>query len=184
VNLRDQLLKAGLVSKKDAKKAAHENRVERSKTGAEVNTETQAVRDAAKTQLEAERRNDRERQLAETERLAREKAEELRRSRELIDAQRAAQAAEKATRDARKLARDMVIELKEGGAVAVHFAKRDGRIGTLYVTNAFAVQIYRGSLAIAEAVDRYGCEYVVVRDDVAANMDRLDPETVRLWNRD
>lgn len=76
-NLRDQLQKANLLSKKDAKRLAHEERIHRTEVGRDGLEQEQRARQEEIDRLQAAERNERRTQQAQTDaerRLAEERA--------------------------------------------------------------------------------------------------------------
>lgn len=66
-NLRDQFKKANLLSNKDAKRLAHEERVHRTETGRQGVEEEQRARQSALERLQAQEREQRRAQQAQTD---------------------------------------------------------------------------------------------------------------------
>ena len=128
MSLRDQLKKANLLSDKDAKRLAHESRVERKDKGRETLEQEAAARQREIEQLAAK---DRERTRQETER-----TEQQRKQRAEIAAVKALLA------DAKK---------PGPGAVKFYFEAEDGMLPWLEVSPREAQEVRAGQLCVVRA---------------------------------
>jgi hypothetical protein len=163
-NLRDQLLKSGLVSKADARRAQHEQLRERKEQGITHN-EAQAIAEQRRQQAQAERA-----------------AAQRQRDRE-IEAERASQ----------QRARELALRLHgivahaalplRGGERRWHFVAADGAIRWVMVPEEIGRQLENGLAAVVEdpAPERHSPFRVVPRD-AARRLVELDPASVRFWN--
>jgi uncharacterized protein YaiL (DUF2058 family) len=184
-NLRDKLLKAGLVDKKAKKKADHRTRKKRTRAkraGVDPNAERAEKDLTAEKKFEAKREADRERsrankleqQAAEAslaaERKNRERAEreEQRRLQTIYQAREMIQAS-------------MFLPPKEG-PVRFHFVSRSGGIRHLQLPTPVAQELDRGQLAIAElpGFQRWG----LVPRDVAEQVLGIEPALIRFFTAD
>ncbi len=122
-NLRDKLLKAGLVTEKQAEEAAREQRQgparshrQREKALTEEEQQRRAAFAAREAELAEERRKEAEKQAE-----ARMQSERARRLRQLVETHR----------------------IREAGEVAFHYVRRNGKVGRLDVS-AQTQQRFRG----------------------------------------
>jgi uncharacterized protein YaiL (DUF2058 family) len=183
-NLRDKLLKAGMVDKKAKKKADQRNREKRTRdkrAGVDPNAAQAAKNRTATKALEAKQEADRER------------ARELRRRRQ---AAADALAAERRDRqraegeEQRKLqtiyrSRELIqagMFMPEQGPVRFHFVSRSGGIRHLQLPTSIAQELDRGQLAIAElpGFERWG----LVARHVAEQAMAIEPALIRFFTAD
>ncbi len=161
-NLRDKLLKAGLVSADDVKKAEQKRpprpeprREPRSESRSE-SEEERKVREAFAAR-EAEKAEERKREAA--------KAHEAR-----MQSQRA------------KALQALVREHKMQdalGEVAFHYVKRSGKIGKLALKAELAGLLEKGQAAVVEDPGQPEC--VVVPAKAAEKFYAVDPKSIRFW---
>jgi uncharacterized protein YaiL (DUF2058 family) len=162
-DLRDKLLKAGLVDKKTKKRADHRARLERT--------------DAKKKGIDEEK---------EEEKKAREYEEKEEKRRRQDKERERARHQEQLERDKKHQARDLLKARmflpKSPGPVAFHFVSRSGGIRKLQVTTGIARDLDNGQLAIAQLPggERFG----LVRRDVALQLISDDPSLVRFFASD
>lgn len=160
MSLREQLLKAGVVSKKDVKKAEHDLKTERrqaqghKRANSELRAEEEARRAAAEEavrQKKAAERAEREAAKAEHERLWQ--------IRQIIDKN----------------------AIRSRGKVRYHFRKPDGRVGRVEVSDGVAWKLRCGEAAIAlRAAVRDGEDERIVLISAAAarRLAEVSPGTV------
>jgi uncharacterized protein YaiL (DUF2058 family) len=161
-DLREQLLKAGLVSPKQVRQARHEDRVHRKEVGHEG--------------LEAERA-DREREQA------RDQEEKRRRDQEREEERRQRQAdEERAQALARRIQAGWVREAT-GGNRRFYFVVEQGRITYLDLTDQAVRRLLSGSAAIACTRGAVRGEYCVIDANAAASLARDHGEVLCFWNR-
>jgi uncharacterized protein YaiL (DUF2058 family) len=162
MSLRDQLLKAGLVSQDKAKQVEAEarkqaHRAKKDKTVAAADAERQAeVR--RQQQEEAERKRERDRRLNRERELEKKRREELARARQLIESYR----------------------LNEAGAELAYNFLADGRfVRRVRVTPQQQKQLAAGRLGIARnADDEY--DFPLVPRETALKLAEIDPAHVLL----
>ena len=159
-NLRDMLMKAGLVTEKQAQEAARDQR-----RGA-----TKNVREREKHVSEEERQRHeafaaREAELAEEHRVeaakqaeARMQSERARRLRQLVEAHR----------------------IREPGEVSFHYVRRSGKIGRLDVSLPTQRLLEQGGAAVVEDPGSPDC--AVVPGDAAKRIYEVDPLAIRFWH--
>ncbi len=168
MNLRDQLLKAGLVSEKEAKRSGHQKRVQAKQTGhkeaaqAQRQTEEEAARRALAEQREKDRQLNRR---AKTD--ADQKAQGLQQK------QRAKAACEKALREG-------VLPSWEGRR-DYHFAD-GGIIRSIGVSEEAARRLEAGKAAIARLPDRENA-YTVLVAGAATTLQEADPTRIAVFHR-
>ena len=152
--LRDQLLKSGLVTEKQIKKAQQqkrkENQKQQGKPGAGPDESRRRMQDA--------------------------RAEKTERDRQL-NLQRAKEAEKRAVAAQVKQLVESNLQPKGDGEVAFNFADGD-RVKRIYVSDAVRAQIARGQLAIVR-LDR---QYELVPAEVADKIRERDAEAVVLRN--
>lgn len=161
-NLRDQLLKAGLVSAKQVKQAAHQDRVHRKEVGHEgLEAERQAREDAQREEQEAKRIADRER------------AEEQKRAQ-----------AEEAKRNAvRMRIQNGWIKDATAGDRRFFFVASEQRITYLDLNERAQRRLQSGGAAIVETRGVVRGEHCVI-DAASAEALAVDhAELIRFWNR-
>ncbi len=156
-SLRDQLLKAGLVSEKQARQAAHAQRVDRKQQGRQgVEAEREQRKHKVEAEQQAKRESDRARESARRERvLDRETENRLR--------QTIASGRLEKTRGPRRF----------------YFVTRDDRLPCLEVTDDVAQRLERGGAAITESPEG---EWSIVDGDTARRVAEIDPAWLRVWN--
>ena len=159
-DLREKLLKAGVVDKKQVRQAKHQERVKRKEKGREMMEQEKKDRDAElEDRMEATRQEDRER--------------EGERQEESNNQDPVAQ----------------LLEIAQAGAVReglfgnrrFHFVTRKGLIPFLEMSDDLAKRIELGGAAIAELPGEDVEKYIVITVQAAARMKEIDPESVRFW---
>ncbi|MEW6744101.1 MAG: DUF2058 family protein [Planctomycetota bacterium] len=160
-DLRDELIKAGLLGKKDQKRLEHEERVKKITVG----------REAVQAQ-EEQRRHELQRQQAE-------KKEADRRLE--VDRRRKQDAREEKAR-VRDLVRSQLVREGLRGPRRFHFVTREGFVPFLSVDPQIARRLEAGELAIVEVpgeTDTFG----VVPAAAALELRKVDGEAVRFFTR-
>jgi uncharacterized protein YaiL (DUF2058 family) len=162
-NLRDKLLKAGVVSEKDVQEAERKKRDDRPRPGgfkarAQQETEEQRQRREAFAAREAELAEERRKEAAKKAE-ARLQSERAHKIRQLVEAHR--------IRD-------------QGREASFHFVKRSGKIGRLAVSAETARLLEAGAAAIVE--DPGQPEPAVLPGPAAQSVHAVDPRAIRFWN--
>ncbi len=157
-NLRDKLLKAGLVSDKQAQEAA---RTERPPKQHRQREEAQSVEEKQRRDAfaarEAELGEERRKEAAKVAE-AKMQSERARRLRQLVESNR----------------------LREPpGEVAFHFVKRSGKIGRLALSPGTATLLESGAAAVVD--DPGSPEHAVVPAEAAQRIYQVDPQAIRFW---
>ena len=157
-NLRDKLLKAGLVSDKQAQEAARDQRPPKKHRERE---EAQAVEERQRREAfaarEAELSEERRKESAKVAE-AKMQSERARRLRQLVESNR----------------------LREPpGEVSFHFVKRSGKIGRLALSPATAKLLESGGSAVVD--DPGSPDHAVVPAEVAKRIYQVDPQAIRFW---
>lgn len=158
-NLRDKLLKAGLVSEKQAQEAARDKRpAPKSHRAREeaVSAEERQRREAFAAR-EAELSEERRKEAAKVAE-AKMQSERARRLRQLVESHRIREAP---------------------GEVAFHFVKRSGKIGRLAVSPETAKLLESGGAAVVD--DPGSPDHAVVPADAAKRVYEVDPAAIRFW---
>jgi uncharacterized protein YaiL (DUF2058 family) len=158
-NLRDKLLKAGLVSEKQAKEAERKG----GKPQGTVKQKQQSISEEERQRREAFAL--REAELAEERRKeaakraeARQQSERALRLRQLVEANRVRE---------------------PPGEVNFHFVKRSGKVGRLAVSAETAKLLESGAAAVVE--DPGNPEHAVVPGEAAKRIFEVDKLAVRFW---
>lgn len=155
MSLRDQFKKANLISDKDARRLAHESRVERSTKGRETLEQEQAER---QRELERLQGQDRERVRLQTERLEQEKKQ----------------------RDELAAVDLLLQEAKKPGpgTVKFYFATRDGFLPWLELSPREAQELRSGALCVVRAGEAGTHTYRLLALDSTRRVARLRPDAV------
>jgi uncharacterized protein YaiL (DUF2058 family) len=158
-NLRDKLLKAGLVTEKQAKEAERSGKKPQGtvKEKQKAESEEERQRRDAFAQREAELAEERRKEAAKKAE-AREQSERALRLRQLVDKHRVRE---------------------RPGEVNFHFVKRSGKIGRLAVSPETAKLLENGAAAVVE--DPGNPEHAVVPSDAAKRIFEIDRQAVRFW---
>ncbi|RME44330.1 MAG: DUF2058 family protein [Deltaproteobacteria bacterium] len=160
-SLRDELLKAKIVSRKEARKAAHEARVRRKELGREgIEAERKAAEERRKTE-EAKRK------AAERKRVRREQA---------------ARAEHERQNRLKTIIRNGMLPDIPSGPRRFYFVAMDGKIPFLQIAESVATRLERGELAIVEAPEFSPDGFVLVTREAAGKIAEIDPERVRFSN--
>jgi uncharacterized protein YaiL (DUF2058 family) len=162
-DLRDQLRKAGLVSDKQVRRAKHEERVHAKQVGHDG--------------VEAERRAEEERLLAEAE--ERRKADKAR-----AEAQKKLQEEAEARDRLSNLIRAGWIREATAGSRRIFFETRTGRISFLDLSDSAVRRLSTGRAAIIETCGLVRGEFCVVTDRAAEGIRASQPEIIRLWSEE
>jgi uncharacterized protein YaiL (DUF2058 family) len=158
-NLRDKLLKAGLVTEKQVKEAAREQKGGAPKKHREREEQLSAEeqqRRAAFAAREAELAEERRKEAAKVAE-ARMQSERARRLRQLVEAHR----------------------VREPGEVTFHYVRRSGKIGRLDVSLQMQQKLEQGAAAVVEDPGSPDC--AVVLAEAAKRVYEVDPQAIRFW---
>ena len=164
-NLRDQLLKTGLVSKGQKQQVELEKRRERKqlKKGQADELAREQQRRAYEAKLEAQRVADRERAAAQRAQL--EAKEKLLRIRHIVDYWRLSE--------------------EPSGTRRWYFVTRNNAVKYLDVSEPLGLQLSTGALAVVERPDEFEePRYVLIEREAAELVARIDPTYVRFHNID
>jgi uncharacterized protein YaiL (DUF2058 family) len=157
MSLRDQFKKANLISDKEARRLAHEARVERTEKGREA-----LDQEASERQQELERAKARER---ERDRREGERAE-----------------AERRQREEQQAVRVLIADAKKPGpgAVKFYFASDDGSLPWLELTPREAQEVRAGALCVVRAGPPGTHTYRLLPLEATRRVARAMPEAV-VW---
>lgn len=160
MSLRDQFKKANILSDKEARRLAHEARVERTEKGRETLEQEAALR---QREIERLQKEERERTRRETERLEQEKKrrEELAAVQVLIA-------------DAKK---------PGPGAVRFYFETADGALPWLEVSPREAQELRAGALCVVRAGQPNTHTYRLLPLEACKRVARIRPDAVALAPR-
>ena len=162
-NLRDQLLKTGLISKGQKQQVEQDKRRERKqlKKGQADELTRAQQQQAYEARLEAQRAADRQRAAEQRELL--EAKERLLRIRHIIDYWKLSE--------------------EPSGTRRWHFVTQNNILQYLYVSEPMALQLSTGTLAIVEYPGEFEApRYLLIEGDAAALVARIDPTYVRFHN--
>ena len=158
-NLLDKLLKAGLVTEKQAKESAREQKQasprahrEREQQISEEERQRREAFAAREAELAEERRKEAAKQAE-----ARMQSERARRLRQLVEAHR----------------------IRERGEVTFHYVKRSGKIGRLDVSLQTQQNLEQGTAAVVDDPGSPDC--AVVPAEAAKRIYEVDPQAIRFW---
>jgi uncharacterized protein YaiL (DUF2058 family) len=161
-NLRDQLLRAGMISKDQKRQTEQQKRQERKqqKLGQHEEIMQAQQRQAYEAKLEAQRAADQERAAAQ--RALQEMREKRLQIRHIIDYWR--------------------VSAASPGDRRWYFTTRQNTIKCLYVSPPIATQLGKGDLAIVEYPEATDLPYVLIDHEAAELIARVDPVYVRFYN--
>jgi uncharacterized protein YaiL (DUF2058 family) len=162
-NLRDQLLKTGLITKGQKQQVEQDKRRERKqlKTGQADEIARAQQQRAYDARLQAQRAADRQRAAEQHELL--QAKEMLLRIRHIIDYWKLSE--------------------EPSGTRRWYFATQNNRVQYLYVSEPMALQLDTGTLAIVEYPGEFEEPlYLLIEGDAAALVARIDPMYVRFHN--
>ncbi len=166
MSLKDELVKAGLVSAKQARQVAHRERVERKQSGQQPGAAPAQDEAAARAE---EVRREREAQRARDQQLAREQqARQAEREREIQERERRTAQLEAALRDGR-------IENWQGART--YYFTDGARIESLSVSDDMARRLQEGTAAIVRS-DAPAAPYAPLNAAQALRLRELAPERV------
>ncbi len=161
MSLKEELLKANLLNKKDLRRIEHEERVDHQKKGREGREEQVRQRQQEIEQKQEEQRQ-RDQQLAKQQNQERlDKAKNIR----MEDLIKTAQ-------------------VEEHGPRKFYFVARDKKIPFLQITENLSDKLEKGMLAIVEYNGPNCVEFAIVQRTCAERLLEIDPEVVRFFNRD
>jgi len=162
-SLKDQLLKAKLVSKKQVRKAEHEQRQKRKELGREGLEQEKARRRAEQEEKELLRKEEQQRQ------------EERRREEER---------ARGGLQRVRSLVTGSDLSRFGAGPNPFHYQAADGSLPRVEVSGTMAERLEAGRAAIVELPGDPAPEVYIVPLEVADQVQRIEPAFIRFWNRD
>ena len=166
-NLRDKLLKAGLVSENDIKEAERKKRDDKPKA--------QHIRQSFQARAQQETEEDRQRREAFALREAEVAAERRKEAAKKAEARMQSERAQKI----RQLVESNRMR-EPAGEVSFHFVKRSGKIGRLAVSAETAKLLEAGAAAIVE--DPGQPEPAVLPGAAAERVYAVDAHAIRFWN--
>ena len=156
MSLKDELLKAKLISKKQLKKIEHEKRIAKTKLG------TEGV---------AQKKEEREAELAAKIKAQKEKNKQQAKLKkeELVEKEKIARI--------KSFVRNAVRPENRRGNRKFYFVASDKKIPYLTVSDDIAVNLETGRLAIIE----YEQEFMIIDGKSAKNIEALDSGIIRFW---
>ena len=184
-SLKDKLLKAGLVSEEDAKRAEAEKQARRRPGGRDPSkgrgrggAERQARKGSAPRPRE-QRLSKEEIAAAEARRLERERQQALAKERE-ENRRRAAEQQAKAE-DLRRVAAHLGVDVS--GETVFHFTTRKNKLKRMLVSPEAVSRLESGELAIIENPLPHALEFAVVPREGAEAVLKIEPRALRFYNR-
>lgn len=173
-NLREQLLRAGLVDKKTKqvmdtqdRRAKKNRKKKRKKNRASADGDGTSA-----SQAEARRRYEQQ------------QAEQAEANRARETARREAQASKELDNRVKDLVSSSAIRQRQPGPRRFCFVTRDQKIRWIYVTAELAWRLERGTLAIVEQPGVGREPFAIVPDTAAKRLLQISLDAVRFWNRD
>jgi uncharacterized protein YaiL (DUF2058 family) len=163
-SLRDQLSKAGIITKEQKRQVEQEKRRERKqhKPGRVEEKRQEQQRQAYEARLQAQRQADQQRAAEQHAQLAaREKRLQI-----------------------RHIIEHWATPTEPYGTQRWYFTTRQNTIKYLYVTEPIAAQLSSGALAIAEHPDTLDTPHVLVDREAAELIRHVDPQYIRFHNAD
>ncbi len=157
-SFQDQLLKAGLVNKKQVKKAKHQNRVARQKG-------------------KGQQKKSMEQTTPETNQAREERLAQEARNRELNRQRNQEKLARERTAQVKQLIETNAVKLDENGE-AYYFA-HGTRVKKIYASETQTKQLSQGQLAIVQINERYGA----IPGNVAQQVEERDPEALIVFHK-
>jgi uncharacterized protein YaiL (DUF2058 family) len=163
-SMRDQLLKAGVITREQKHQVEQEKRRKRKqhKKGHLDDAILEQQRQAYEAKLEAQRAADRQR--AAVQRAQQEAKERRLQIRHIIDYWR--------------------VPEEPTGHRRWYFTTRHNTVKYFYVSESLAAQLDNGALAIVEHPDEVEAPYALVDREAAALIGRIDPQYVRFYNEE
>lgn len=158
-SLRDKLLKAGLVSEEQAKKAEKETKPEKGKTHRareQEISEEEKQRRAAFAAREAELAEERRKEEAKRAE-ARMQSERARRLRQIVESNK----------------------ISDPGASMFHYVRRSGKIGRLAIGLETQKLLESGAAAVVDDPGSPDC--AIVPAEAAKRVYEVDPQSIRFW---
>jgi uncharacterized protein YaiL (DUF2058 family) len=158
-NLRDKLLKAGLVTEKQANEATRSNKQPKQshkQREQQISIEEQQRQEAFRLR-EAEVAEERRKEAAKVAE-AKMQSERARRLRQLVESHRIR---------------------GDKGEVSFHYVRRSGKIGRLDVSTDLQTKLESGAAAVVEDPGSPDC--AVVLADAAKRIYEVDPQAIRFW---
>lgn len=157
-NLRDKLLKAGLVTEKQAQQASRETREprkhrEREQRESEEEKQRREAFAAREAELAEERRKEAAKQAE-----ARMQSERARRLRQIVESNR----------------------IDDPGASMFHYVRRSGKIGRLAIGLETEKLLLSGGAAVVEDPGAPDC--AIVPAEAAKKIYEVDPQAIRFWH--
>lgn len=161
-SLRDQLLKAGLVDTKQARKATHEKRVERKAEGSHKieQTEQEKAREWEKKQ-----------------------AAERKRQQEIARSRQSEESLKEAETRLRNMVRQSMISRGWNGQRRFYFVTRDRKITCLEISDSIGRKLEGGELAIVLIPGEQNEQVTFVPKKVALALEEKYPDHILFLNR-
>ena len=160
-NLRDELIKKGLVSEKQAQQTAHEEKARKNRLSSAVVAQEKAQHEAEqRARNEARRAIDRERERG----------------------RRAQQQTKEARAQLIQLIKDNARTEGISGARRFFFKSRKNKLPCLELSEEAALQLEQGLAAIVEIPDSNPHKFVVVSVETARRVAERSREWIRFWN--
>lgn len=163
-DLKDKLLKAGLVDKKTARAARAEERRKRKGKGGKH------LVDMAQQKAQQERHRQRQEEQALAARAEQERLNAQARERDKQE-------------QVRNIIRKAVVEKIHGDGRPFYFVGLDNKIRRLYPRAELAQQLSSGELAIVHLDQPDGLDYAVVDLACVQRLEELSPEVILFWNK-
>ncbi len=164
MSLKDELLKAKLISKKDVQRIEHEGRVERKKLGSEaIKAKEEQRQKEIEEKIEAQRQHNKE--LAKQNQ---EKKENIRAEKEkIVNIQEMLKSS----------------QMEERGTRKFYFIAKNNTIPSLCIGDNLSEKLEKGLAAITEFTTHEGPEFYIVNRQCAEKILEIDANIIRFFNR-
>lgn len=164
MSIKDEFLKAKLITKKDVKQLEHESRVEKKRLGTEgLQAQEQQRQKELQQKLDEQKLRDQQ--------LARQQAQER------LDKEK-----ERNKVNIEELIKNA--EMDDHGPRKFFFITRNKKIPYISVSDGMGEKLERGIAAIVEYPTPIGSDFAIVNRQCAEKLSEIDPEAVRFFNRE
>jgi uncharacterized protein YaiL (DUF2058 family) len=163
MSIKDELMKAKLINKKQIRQIEHEERLEKTKLGKEGVQEKRQEQKRSIDKLQEEKR-EKDQQQARVENQEKQGKEKKSRIEDIVKQGRAMEGGR--------------------GSKKFYFVSRSGKIYFLSVSDNMIEKLERGGAAIVEIGEGpYKNDFVVVNTPAATQLQSLDPTMICFWQR-
>jgi hypothetical protein len=162
MSLKDELLKAKIINKKDLKRIAHEERVEKHALG-KKGLEEKKKKEQEELEEKVQQKKQKDMVLAQANKEAQKEKETQARLDQIVKNNR-------------------IVEGFSGNR-KFYFVSSDGKIPFLLVSDEFAKKLEQGNAIIIELKQNNGIEFSIVNSTIADQFFKILPSSVRFYNK-